>query len=103
MVSAKSVRELIEEYKKRGKSVEELGRRIIYVMVEKDDTDEHVLRNMEEIVRYVGERVPVALDLRKVGGGVIVTEAVSHYERLSARVKEKKIRRIPFERAKNSS
>jgi len=75
MTSARTVEELVEKYRKGGKSEEELRNRILSITVEKGDTYETILRHLKDIGKYIGEDTVVALDYRKLGGGVIVSEA----------------------------
>ena len=74
MTSARTVEELVEKYRKRGK-LEELRNRIISITVEEGDTYETILRHLKDIGKYIGEDTVVALDYTELGGGVVISEA----------------------------
>ena len=75
ITSARTVEELVEKYRERGKSEEELRNKIIGIMVEKGDTYETILEHLKDIGKYIGEDTVVALDYTELGGGVVISEA----------------------------
>ena len=74
ITSARTVGELVEKYRERGK-LEELRNRILSITVEEGDTYETILEHLKDIGKYIGEDTVVALDYTELGGGVVISEA----------------------------